>query len=176
MQDLDVKIHRAGEPRHVIRIRGDDVVTVGGQEHDRGVDDVRRTRDAEQSPCGSPQAIIDRSDIDALESSRQLCLAGAASPHLSDHASVRDRYIADGVRCLQADPHRSLAPIEGDERPAVEHHRHADSAFGMRRERPLSSGGRPRTITAPARSVRPWAAISSGVIVPNSASYASTAF
>lgn len=47
MQDLDVKIHRAGEPRHVIRIRGDDVVTVGGQEHDHSVDDVRRTRDAE---------------------------------------------------------------------------------------------------------------------------------
>ena len=107
--------------------------------------------------------------LDPAERLRQTSLARTTSPDLSENASMGERKLARQLSRLEAYPHRSLVPLEGNQRATVEDEAHADCAL---RE---TCRPRPRTTVASARSARRWAAISSALISPNSCSKSATA-
>ncbi len=76
--------------------------------------------------------------------------------HLTADASVGERHVASQLRRLQARPHRSPVPLQGDERTGVEHECHPDAAFALRGALLAAPVLRPRTTTASSRSARAW--------------------
>ncbi len=150
MGQLDVSSETCHEFLEVAPVDGHDLVTVDRQENHGRIDDVRQADGTEQLARGSPETVVDGSDVDASERLRQSGLTRAASPNLTEHAGMSDRQFARQLCRLQTRPHRPLVALQCNECSAIEYQGHADVAF----RRPASGARRRRTTTAFSRSSR----------------------
>lgn len=162
MDQLDVASGCCGKLFKILMVDCHDLVPVGCEQHDAGIDDVGEPDGAEELPSFPTKWLIERADIDSAERLRQAGLTRAAAPHLSKHPGVGQREVSLELSGLQADPHRAFIALERDQGAAVENEGHADFALRVACRRP------PRTTVASRRSARLWAAISSALISPDS--------
>lgn len=163
MDQLHVATQGRKKSVEVIKIDGDDLVAVRREQRDGGIDDIREAGGSEEPARSSPERLVKWADVDAVKRLRKSRLARATPPGLAEDTRVGQRHIAGQMRRLQSDPHRSFVAFKSDESASIEHKAHADFA------RPVA-GRFARTTTAPSRSARCCARISSAVISPNSCS------
>lgn len=169
--DLNVPARRLGKPDQVGRIGREDLVAVGREEHERGVDDIARFRQTKQFSGGPAKGVIERPDVNPLKRLRQPSLPRPRSPpRLTQDAGMRARDVSCLKRQLQPPPHRPIGAIDRHERARIEHDTHAAP-----RRRLGGFDDRPRTTVAAARSSRRCSASSASVRIPNSDSNAATA-
>ncbi|MGH9185565.1 MAG: hypothetical protein ACRD0U_07105 [Acidimicrobiales bacterium] len=89
--DVDVDTGSADQTLDVLSVQRGDPVVIGGQDHDRRVDRVTGSGVPEEHAGTAAEDIVEAYDIDVGESSSKRYLAAvAASPDLSDDASVGD--------------------------------------------------------------------------------------
>lgn len=163
MDQLNVAAKRGYELSEITTINGHDLVTVDCQQCHGSVDDVSEAGRSEKLTRGASEVLVKGADVDPVKRLSEPCLTRPTPPDLAKDTGVGEGEIADRLGRLESNPHRSFIAFEGHERSTVEHETHADSARRV--------GGRfVRTTTAPSRSTRCWARISSAVISPNSCS------
>ncbi|MDQ1445165.1 MAG: hypothetical protein QOI20_1629 [Acidimicrobiaceae bacterium] len=165
MDQFDVASGRSRKPFEILAVDRHDLVAVGCEQHDAGIDDISQPRGTEEQPSRPAKWLIERADVDSTESLRQPGLTRAAAPHLSKDSGVGQREVSIDLGGLQADPHLAFIALQRDQRAAVEDEAHADFALPAL---PAACRRRPRTTVASCRSARLWAAISSALISPNS--------
>lgn len=129
MDQLDVASGRSREPFEILMVGRHDLVAVGCEQYDAGIDDIGQPRGTEEQPSGPTESLVDRADIDTTERLRQAGLAGAAAPHLPKHSGVGPREVPVELRRLQADPHLALVALQRDQCAGVENEAHADFAL-----------------------------------------------
>ena len=113
------------EQHEVVGIRGEDLIAVLGEHHERGVDDIACMRDSKQGACRSTQSIVERRNENARERAGQACLPGLSAPDLPDDTTMGDRH-ATGYPLAGEQGHDPAIPaLDGDQRPSVENERHA---------------------------------------------------
>lgn len=161
MDQFDVASRRTRELFEILTVDRHDLVAVGCEQHDGGIDNVSEPRGAEEQPSRPANSLVERADVDSTERLRQTGLARAAAPHLSKHSGVGQREVSVELGGLQADPHRAFIALKRNEGAGVENEAHADFAL------PVVCRRRPRTTVASCRSARLWALISSALISPN---------
>ncbi len=83
MDQLDVSATDRGEELEVSSVRCDDVVPVVGQDNDSRVDHVGQAGRAEQGAGLPPQPLVQRTNVDTVQSLRQARLATISSPDLA---------------------------------------------------------------------------------------------
>jgi hypothetical protein len=89
---LDVDARTPGKYPKVICVRGQDVVTVSGEGHEGGIDDIGRSSMGEEHPSLTPQSMVEPLDLDALEQSCDGRLpAFSPTPHLAHDTPMRQR-------------------------------------------------------------------------------------
>ncbi|MDQ1437418.1 MAG: hypothetical protein QOK43_1047 [Acidimicrobiaceae bacterium] len=162
MDQFDVASGRSRKPFEILAVDRHDLVAVGCEQHDAGIDDISQPRGTEEQPSRPAKWLIERADVDSTESLRQPGLTRAAAPHLSKDPGVGQREVSIDLGGLQADPHLAFIALQRDQRAAVEDEAHADFVL------PAACRRRPRTTVASCRSARLWAVISSALISPNS--------
>ena len=162
MNQLDVASGCCRELFEILTVDSHDLVPVGCEQYDAGIDDVSEPSGAEELPGGPTKWLIEGADIDSGERLRQAGLTRAAAPHLSKHPGVGQREVSLELSGLQPDPHLAFIAFQRDEGAAVEDEAHAD--LGLR----VPCRRLPRTTVAFCRSARLWATISSSLISPNS--------
>jgi hypothetical protein len=85
---LDMSAGGGDEDLEFLAVQGDDLVTVGGQQHHGGVDHVRGRCGSEELAGAAPQRLVEWADIDPLERLRKPGLTGTTAPDLAEHPTV----------------------------------------------------------------------------------------
>jgi len=67
MDQLDVVSGRLRQPFKIFTVYRHDLVPVGREQHDTGIDDVCKPGSAEELPSGPTKRLIERADIDSAE-------------------------------------------------------------------------------------------------------------
>ena len=147
---------RRGQGPEVVGIGGEDLVAVGGQEDEGGIDDVGRTRPSEEDTRPPAQTVVERGDLDAGQDDGEQCLAvPAPPPHLPDDTAVGEGRTPGQNLILEGGDEFAVGRLDRDQGPRIEKEGH-------------ESG--PRTTMARAPRPRRASRISSSVITPCSAS------
>jgi hypothetical protein len=128
MDQLDVASGRCRQPFEILTVDRHNLVAVGRQQHDSGINDICEARGTEESSCSPAERLIEGADIDAIERLRQTGLTGAAAPHLPKHPGVGQWEVSVELGGLQADPHLAFIALQRHKRAAVENEAHADFA------------------------------------------------
>lgn len=129
MDQLDVPSRRSRELFEIVTVDRHDLVAVGCEQHDAGIDDVSEPRGAKEQPSRPTKWLIEGADIDSSERLRQTGLAWSAAPHLSEHSGVGQRDVSIELSGLQADPHLAFVALKRDEGAGVEDEAHAGFAL-----------------------------------------------
>jgi hypothetical protein len=96
------------------------LVPIVRQQHQGGIDDVPASGPRQEFAGGSTQRVAQRAHLDAGESpSEQRLSRSEPSPDLANDPTMRDRHASREERRLEATPHRPVAALERDERPAI---------------------------------------------------------
>lgn len=133
MDQLDVASGSCRELFKILTVDRHDLVPVGCEQHDAGIDDVGEPGGAEELASRPAKWLIERADIDSAERLGQAGLTRAAAPRLSEHPGVGQREVPFELSGLQADPHLALIALQRDEGAAVENEAHADFALRVAR-------------------------------------------
>lgn len=150
-EDLDVASRSSGEGLDVVRIGGRNVVSLPSEKNDSGINDVSPTTEPQKLTSRATESIVERPDFDGDERFGQQRLPRAkAAPGLSDYAAVRQRNVSGELRRFETAPHRAVAALDRNQRPAVENEAHAAP---LRRPVRVAEGNPPRTTIAARRSV-----------------------
>lgn len=88
MNELDVAAKRRRQPFEIVVIHRDDLVSVGREQDDCGIDHIRESSGTEHLPGGSPRSVVQRPNLHARQSLREPGSARASTPHLAHHASM----------------------------------------------------------------------------------------
>jgi hypothetical protein len=122
-----------GERQQICRIRSQNVVAVGGQANDSGVDGIGGSATSQQHARPLAKPFIESDHFNALQQNCQRRLPpSATTPDLADHAAMSHRFAASKALALDECYDVAVAVLNRQERPGV-----ADQHLGM----PLS--GRP---------------------------------
>lgn len=68
----------------ILAVDGHDLVPVGGEQHDAGVDDVSEARSGEELTCGSPERFVQAANVNARKCLREASLTRTPPPHLAE--------------------------------------------------------------------------------------------
>lgn len=147
----------------VVRGRGEQLIAIDCEEHDRGVDDILHARASEQLPRPAAELEVERADLRGLKQPRDLRLARTASPDLADDPTMRAGSPPGQTLSLQQRHHATVTSLDGQKGTRIQDQSQA-LLLGLRPAGERS--GEPRTTTARARAQRLAAAISSSAITP----------
>ena len=120
--EFDVDARGPGQPAQVARVGGEDVISVPGQAHDRGVDRIGQATAGQQHARPPPQAIIQGSHIDPGQQPGHRHLSpGPPAPHLRDHATMTHRHPARQAFPLDQRHRIPVAALDRHERTGIQH-------------------------------------------------------
>jgi hypothetical protein len=118
----------------------------------RAASTTSAARAREEGARGAPQRVVESADIESVQDFCEQRLGRAATtPCLPHDTTMRNGDVAGIEGRFEAAPHRTVVPLERDERSAVEHERQADLPRRVLRLPALLT---PRTTTADSRSAR----------------------
>lgn len=120
--ELDVGARGQGECTQVARVGGDDVISIPGQAHDRGVDRISQARPGEQHARPPTQGIIQGSDIyPGQQPGHRHLSPGPTAPHLRDHAAMTHRHPAGQAFPLDQRHRIPVPALDRYERTCIQH-------------------------------------------------------
>ena len=79
---------RSRELLEILTVNGHDLVPVGGEQDDAGVDDVSEAGRRQELTRGSPERFVEAANVHARKCLSEASLTGAAPPHLAEDTRV----------------------------------------------------------------------------------------
>ncbi len=168
--DVDVHGRRGRERGDVGSIGRKDLVPIGREQHQRGVDHVMLVGAAEENAGTPPEILVEIGYLDGSKKSRHRRLPPvAATPNLPNNTAMGERHAPRKQLSFEERCGLAIGPLDGQECARIQEKPHPAPP----RRRARGPSARARTVTARAFARRAARSISSGLIAPCSASYES---
>src|SRR5262245_60526926 len=91
INNIDVETGGCGKRHEIVRVRGQDEISIGCEKNNCGIDHIRGASPAEQHTGASARRVVQRPNLDGRQQAGQIGLPSRSSPpNLSDDATMRD--------------------------------------------------------------------------------------